>query len=308
MAVSQTEIPFVREMWFRYGRAEVMSPLVRRVVAENPGPFTLTGTAAYIVGRGEVAVIDPGPASDAQFEAVVAATAGERVTHIFVTHAHLDHSALARDLARITRARVYAGRRRTWAVRQLRPVDVGDDLDFRADAELCDGQLFGGPGWTLEAVATPGHTADHFAFALREENALFPGDAVTGGSPGVVTAPDGDMGAFLASLETIRARHFDVLLPAHGPPIRRVEAYVAACLAHHRGLQRAILGAVAQERVTVVRHLVARLFPQARRGMDPAASQAVLAHLLHLHRRGLIDVWGEPGLCGIWRASLPEAA
>jgi glyoxylase-like metal-dependent hydrolase (beta-lactamase superfamily II) len=306
--MSQVQIPFVREMWFRYGRAEVMSPLVRRVVAENPGRFTLTGTTTHIVGRGEVAVIDPGPASGAQLQAILSATAGERISHIFVTHAHLDHSRLARRLAEITGARVYAGRRRVWGVHQLHRVDAGDDIDFQPDAVLADGQLFGGPGWTIEAVATPGHTADHFAFALRQENTLFPGDAVMGWSAGVVAAPDGDMGDFLASLERIRRRHFDVLLPSHGPPIRRVEAHVGACLAHHRALQAAIFDALADERVTVVRHLVGRLFPQARRSMDPAASQAVLAHLLDLHRQGRVDVWGEPGLCGIWRPALQEAA
>ena len=303
-----SQIPFVREMWFRYGRAEVMSPLIRRVVAENPGPFTLSGTAAHIVGRGEVAVIDPGPDRDAQLQAILAATARERITHIFVTHAHQDHSALARRLAEATGARVYAGRRAAWGVHQLHRLDVADDLRFQPDTVLSDGQVFGGPDWTLEALATPGHTADHFAFALKEENALFPGDAVLGWSAGVVSPPDGDMGAFLASLERVRARGFDVLLPAHGPPIRRVEAHLSACLAHHRAVQQTILDALADERVTVVRHLVARLFPHARRSVDPAASQTVLAHLMDLRRQGLVDVWGEEGLCGIWRPAMQEAA
>jgi glyoxylase-like metal-dependent hydrolase (beta-lactamase superfamily II) len=199
--MSHVQVPFVREVWFRYGRAEVMSPLVRRVVAENPGPFTLSGTACHIVGRGEVAVIDPGPNSDAQLAAILAATQGEKITHIFVTHAHMDHSALARRLAEITGARVYAGRRVMWGVRQLHRVDAADDIAFQADAVLSDGQVFGGPGWTVEAIAAPGHTADHFAFALIEENTLFPGDAVTGGSVGVVAPPHGELGDFLASLE-----------------------------------------------------------------------------------------------------------
>jgi glyoxylase-like metal-dependent hydrolase (beta-lactamase superfamily II) len=295
-------------MAFEYGLADPLSPRIRRVVARNPGPFTYTGTGAYIVGRGAVAVVDPGPDDPAQLAAIVAATAGERITHIFVTHAHVDHSALARRLAEVTGARIYAGRRATWGVRQLHRVDAVDDLAFQPDTALADGQAFGGPGWTIEAVATPGHTADHFAFALLEENTLFPGDAVLGWSPGVVTAPDGDMGDFLASLEKVRARHFDVLLPAHGAPIRRVEAHLAACLAHHRAQQRAILDALTDERVTVVRHLVARLFPHAQRGVDPAASQAVLTHLLDLRRQGLVDVWGDAGLCGIWRPAMQEAA
>jgi glyoxylase-like metal-dependent hydrolase (beta-lactamase superfamily II) len=290
------------------GRSEQVHPLVRRLLAPNPSPFTYSGTQTYLVGAGEVAVIDPGPDCEHQLEAILGATARERITHIFVTHAHLDHSGLARRLAGITGARVYAGRRVTWGVRQLHRVDVGDDLAFQPDTVLGDGQAFGGPGWTIEAVATPGHTADHFAFALHEENTLFTGDAVLGWSPGVVTAPDGDMGDFLASLETIRGRHFDVLAPAHGAPIRRVEAHLTACLAHHRAQQQAILAALTDERVTVVRHLVARLSPDARRGIDPAAAQVVLAHLLDLHRRGQVDVWGEPGLCGIWRPAMQDAA
>src|SRR5262249_22517256 len=156
-------------------------------------------------------------------------------------------------------------------------LDMGDDIGFQPDSVLQDGQTFAGPGWTIEAIATPGHTADHFAFALLQENALFPGDAVVSGSAGVVCGPDGAMGDFLASLETIRRRCFDVLLPAHGGPIQRVDAHVCASLAHHRGLQAAILRALEDERVTVVRHLVARLFPAARRSIDPAASQIVLA-------------------------------
>ena len=184
-------IPFVREIEFEYGACDRVSPLIRRVVARNPGPFTYKGTGTYIVGAGEVAVIDPGPDMDDHLEAILAATAGERITHIFVTHSHLDHSPAARPLAEATGAVIYAGGARCRASCGGDRLEAGDDLDFRPDVALTDGQLFKGPGWTIEAVATPGHTSNHYAYALIEENALFPGDCVMGWSTSVVSPQNG---------------------------------------------------------------------------------------------------------------------
>ena len=302
-----TAIPFVREMWFRYGRADVMSPLVRRVVAANPGPFTFTGTGAHIVGRGQLAVIDPGPDDEGQLEAILAATSGERITHIVVTHSHLDHSPLARPLAQITGATIYAGGQRPRASFGDDRLEAGDDLDFRPDVALTDGQLFHGPGWTIEAVATPGHTSNHYAYALIEENALFPGDCVMGWSTSVVSPPDGDMGDYMRSLEKIRARFYDTLLPAHGPPIRRVEAFLDGYIAHRRGRERQILEALDAGPATV-RQLVSRLYALVDRRLHPAAAHSVLAHLLDLYRRGVVDLSGELGMGGLWRAVSLRAA
>ena len=227
-------IPFVRTMAFDYGVSQQISPLIRRVIAPNPGPFTFTGTGAHIVGRGQVAVIDPGPDEPAHLEALMKAVEGERVTHIFVTHAHLDHSPAARPLALATGAIIYAGGEPCLPSQGDERLEAGDDLAFRPDAALADGQRLRGPGWTIEAVATPGHTANHFAFGLIEENTLFPGDCVMGWSTSVVSPPDGDMGDYMRSLAKIRDRGWAALLPAHGPPIREVEPFLAAYIAHRR--------------------------------------------------------------------------
>jgi glyoxylase-like metal-dependent hydrolase (beta-lactamase superfamily II) len=294
-------IPFVREMWFRYGRADGVSPLVRRVMAKNPGPFTYTGTGAHIVGQGEVAVIDPGPDDMAQLEAILEATRGEQITHIFVTHSHLDHSPLARPLAERTGAVIYAGGMPCRASHGGDRMEAGDDLSFRPDVALRDGQIFEGPGWTIEAVATPGHTSNHFAYALAEENALFPGDCVMGWSTSVVSPPDGDMGAYMHSLERIRARRYKTLLPAHGPPITKVDAFLAAYIDHRRQREMQIVMALEEGGSATVRQLVARLYADTDRRLHPAAAHSVLAHLYDLYRRGVVDLAGELGMSGLWR-------
>lgn len=294
-------IPFVREFEFRYGRADRVSPRIRRVVAENPGPFTFTGTGAHIVGHGEVAVVDPGPDDERQIAAILKTTRGERITHIFVTHGHLDHSPAARPLAERSGAVIYAGGAPCRPSRGGDRLEAGDDLGFRPDVALTDGQLFRGPGWTIEAVATPGHTSNHYAFALVEENALFPGDCVIGWSTSVVSPPDGDMGLYMRSLERIRARRYDTLFPAHGPPIRRVDPFLAAYITHRREREKQILLALEDGGPATVRQLVARLYADTDRRLHPAACHSVLAHLLDLFRRGVVGLAGEPGMGGVWR-------
>lgn len=301
-------IPFVREMSFRYGRPARVSPLVRRVVANNPGPFTFTGTGAHIIGRGEVAVVDPGPDDEAQVGAILRATRGERITHIFVTHSHLDHSPAARPLAEATGATIYAGGARCRPSGGADRLEAGDDLAFRPDVALIDGQMFRGPGWTIEAVATPGHTANHYAYALLEENVLFPGDCVMGWSTSVVSPPDGDMGLYMRSLERIRARRYDMLLPAHGPPIRRVDTFLAAYIDHRRQREKQILQALEAGGAATVRQLVARLYADHDRRLHPAACHSVLAHLLDLFRRGLVDTAGEPNISALWRPTVMRHA
>jgi glyoxylase-like metal-dependent hydrolase (beta-lactamase superfamily II) len=301
-------IPYVREMAFRYGRADRLSPLIRRVVAENPGPFTFTGTGAHVVGRGEVAVIDPGPDDPRQLEAILRATEGERITHIFVTHSHLDHSPLARPLAARTGAVIHAGGQHCRPSSGGDRLEAGDDLNFRPDVALADRQVLQGSTWSIEAVATPGHTSNHFAYALRNENALFPGDCVMGWSTSVVSPPDGDMGDYMASLRKIRARDYDTLLPAHGPPILDVDPFLAAYVAHRRRRETQILNALDAGGATTVRRLVARLYADTDKRLHPAAAHSVLAHLLDLYRRGVVDLDGEIGIAGVWRPGLLRQA
>ena len=289
-------IPYVREIEFEYGRVDQVSPLIRRVVANNPGPFTYTGTGTYIVGRGEVAVIDPGPDLPEHLDALLAATAGERISHILITHHHADHSPLALPLKARTGAVVYG-----CALSGPPAADTGEvrmeadhDLGFAPDVSLCDGGVVEGPGWTIEAIPTPGHTSNHLSYALREENALFTGDHVMGWSTTVITPPDGDMTDYMESLERIRRPGFATLWPTHGPPVRAVGPFLDAYIAHRRAREAQILGALA-EGPARIRDLVPRLYADVDPRLHPAAARSMLAHMIDLARRGGVATAGEPG-------------
>ncbi|WP_332773324.1 MBL fold metallo-hydrolase [Phenylobacterium sp.] len=301
-------IPFVRDMAFDYGCAQQVTPLIRRVVAPNAGPFTHTGTGAHIVGHGQVAVIDPGPNLDSHLEAILRATSGETITHIFVTHGHLDHSPLARPLAELTGATIFAGPPRRLSAHGDDRLEAGDDLTFRPDVELIDRALFSRRGWTIEAMATPGHTSDHYAFALWEENALFPGDCVMGWSTSVVSPPDGDMADYLASLEKIRARRFDLLLPAHGPPIDDVGPFLDAYIGHRLVRERQILEALRRMDVATVRLLVEEVYAGLDRRLRPAAAHSVLSHLIKLADEGLVETSGPIAFGTVFRPARARRA
>lgn len=288
------KIPYVRDMDFAYGEPQQVSPLIRRVVANNPGPFTYKGTGVYIVGRGEVAVLDPGPDAPEHLDVLMRALEGERVSHIFVTHSHMDHSPAAHPLAERTGAKVYAC--------QFEPVptdcegvrmEAGDDLSFRPDVAVKDGDRFSGPGWTIEAVATPGHTSHHMAYALLEENVLFPGDHIMGWSTTVISPPDGDMTAYIQSLEKVRDRDFAVLWPTHGPPVRDVRAFLDAYLAHRLERERQIIEQLEQGK-TRIKDMVPVIYADVDKRLHPAACHSVLAHMIRLVQLGRVE---SDGLC-----------
>ncbi len=285
-------IPFVRELEFEYGRCDQVSPLIRRVIARNPGPFTYTGTGVYIVGRGEVAVIDPGPDLPEHFEALKAALAGERVTHVLVTHHHLDHSPLAHPLAEAFGAKVYGLPAPAPYTSDAPALDEGGDERFRPDVTLTDGEVLSGPGWTLEAIATPGHTSNHVCFALKEENALFAGDHIMGWSTTVITPPDGDMGDYFASLEKVKARGFDTLWPTHGAPVREVTPFVDAYVAHRRAREAQIVEALTAG-FTTIKAMVPSLYAAVDPRLHPAAAHSVLAHMLQLVKEGRVVAAGD---------------
>ena len=291
-----TAIPFVRDFEFEYGRCDRLSSLVRRVIAPNPGPFTFTGTGVFIVGRGEVAVIDPGPDTPEHRAALDAALDGERVAKVLVTHHHLDHSPLARALAADHECKVY-GKRPAGPAPEGGEVrmEAGDDVGFRPDVEVSDGDVFEGPGWTLEAMHTPGHTSNHVCYALREENTLFSGDHVMGWSTSVVSPPDGHMGDYLASLKRVRARGFDKIRPTHGPAITDVAAFLNAYIAHRLKREAQILAEIEAGR-TRIPDMVASMYADVDKRLHPAAAHSVLAHIIRLVETGQVRCEGAPGL------------
>jgi glyoxylase-like metal-dependent hydrolase (beta-lactamase superfamily II) len=289
-------IPYVRDLAFDYGACDTVSPLVRRVVARNPGPFTYLGTGTYIVGRGEVAVIDPGPDDPAHLAALLAATAGERVAEILVTHTYADHSPLARPLAAATGATIRGlpapGARGTG--------EEADEAGFRPDRLIADGERVAGPGWTLEALFTPGHASNHVAYALVEENALFSGDHVMGCSTTVVSPPDGDMAAYMQSLERVAARGFATLWPTHGPPVTEVAPFLAAYREHRLERERQILAQLAAGR-GLIAEMVPILYAAVPAGLHPAAAHSVWAHLIKLAAEGRAASEGPPELGSRYR-------
>lgn len=289
-------IPFIREFEFEYGRCDRLSERVRRVIANNPGAFTYTGTGVYIIGTGEVAVIDPGPALPEHEAALDAALKGEQVTHVLVTHHHLDHSPLARSLADKHGAHVYA----------MSPPDVppeggevrmeaGDDSGFKPDLEIEDGDVFTGPDWTLRALHTPGHTSNHVCYALEEERCLFSGDHVMGWSTSVVSPPDGSMGDCIAQLERVRAMDFAVIRPTHGTAIEDPRPFLDAYIEHRRTRERQILAELQAGR-TRIRDMVASMYADVDKRLHPAAAHSVLAHMIHLVEQGRVSCNGAPGL------------
>lgn len=270
-------------------RPEIAQPLssrVRRVLAANPSPFTYTGTQTYIVGTGQVAVIDPGPADPAHIAGILQATAGEQIVAIVCTHTHRDHSPAAAPLAAASGAEIVG----------CAPL-VLDDSGPRADAAfdrtyvpgrvLADGDRLSGPDWTLEAVATPGHTSNHICYHLVEDNALFTGDHVMGWSTTVVSPPDGDMADYMRSLDKLAARTDAVYYPAHGEPVTNPQQFVRGLGGHRKQRERQILKLVG-EGVGLITEMVPLMYKGVDERLYPAAGQSVLAHLIDLRDRGLV--------------------
>ena len=296
-------IPFVRDFDPEYGVCRRVSPRIRRVTANNPGPFTWTGTGAYIVGQGVVAVIDPGPDDPAHLKALLAAVEGETVSHVLVTHTHRDHAPLARPFADAVGALVLAARPPARETHVSGALDEAEDRDFRPDVILNDGDRIAGPDWTLETMATPGHASNHLAFALIEENALFSGDHVMGWSTTVVAPPDGDMGAYMNSLDRVIARGFQTLWPTHGAPVTDTAPFLAAYRAH-RVAREAQIVARLEAGDRTIGEMVPVLYAAVDERLWPAASLSVLAHRIDLVRRSVVGSDGEPGLGSTFRLRL----
>jgi glyoxylase-like metal-dependent hydrolase (beta-lactamase superfamily II) len=297
------EIPFDRSFPDAVGVTHV-TPLIRRLTAPNPGPFTFNGTCTYIVGRGDVAIIDPGPADERHIAAVLAAVDGETVRHIVVTHTHRDHSPAAAAIKATTGAPIVGCARyepaRALAFGEVNLLDAANDASYAPDVVLHDGATISGATYTLSAVATPGHTMNHLAFGLHEEDALFSGDHVMAWSTSIVAPPDGAMPAYMASLEKVIAGGYSILWPGHGGPVRDPQRFLRA-LFHHRRLREATILARVRAGDTNIETIVARLYA----GIDPrlttAAALSVFAHMEDLVGRGLVSTVGPVTLSALYR-------
>ena len=272
------EIDFNKDLPLEYGAVQTLSPLVRRITADNPSPYTFKGTGTYLIGRDTVAVIDPGPLQDDHLAALLRALDGLTVSHILVTHTHIDHSPLAAGLKAATGAPVLAyGPHPSHGTEG----ELGGDRGFAPDLRLADGDVVTGPGWTLEAIHTPGHASNHLCFALREEESVFTGDHVMGWSTTVVSPPDGDMAAYMASLDKLRRRAEKLYIPSHGPEVADGPGFTRALLGHRRQREAAIL-----RRLEAGPAAIPEIVAQIYRDLDPrlvaAAGRSVMAHLIKL--------------------------
>jgi len=274
-----------------YGRVETLSPLVRRVLAYNPSPFTYTGTGTYIIGTGTVAVIDPGPDDTGHIAALIDAVAGETVSHIVITHTHKDHSPAAPALQAATGAQIVGCARLVLDDAGPR-ADAGFDATYAPDAVLRDGEAVGGADWTLTALHTPGHTSNHLCFALAQERALFTGDHVMGWSTTVVAPPDGDMASYMSSLALLLDRDDAVYYPTHGAPVTDPQRFVRGLMTHRRQRETQILNALAAGPSTIAA-MVAVMYAHVDQRLHPAAGLSVLAHLIDLRNRGRVGRDGE---------------
>ena len=273
------------------GIVEQVHPLVRRLLAPNPSPFTYTGTQTYIVGHGDVAVIDPGPDLPDHVAAILAATKGERIAAIVCTHTHRDHSPASRPLAQASGAAIIGCA--PLAIEDDGPrADAAFDFDYRPDRVLADGEALEGEGWTLRAVATPGHTSNHLCFALEGTGLLFTGDHVMGWSTTVVSPPDGDMTLYMQSLNLLLGRDDEVYHPAHGPAVDNPHAHVRSLIVHRRMREKQILAQLeaGEGRIPV---MVESMYREIDPRLHPAAGRSVLAHLVDLERRGLVEAKDE---------------
>jgi glyoxylase-like metal-dependent hydrolase (beta-lactamase superfamily II) len=309
MPAMSTPLPFVRDLAIEYGIADTVSPLIRRVVAKNPSAFTFKGTGTYIVGRGTVAVIDPGPLLGEHVDALTRALAGETVSHILITHTHIDHSPAAAPFKAATGAQTHGyGPHGSGRVGAL-PADIdlsgtrieeGGDRAFVPDVTMREGDTAAGPGWHLTAIHTPGHTSNHLCFALPDAGILLSGDHVMGWSTSVIAPPDGDMAAYMASLDKLLERRDAVYWPTHGPAMTEPQAHVRAFIAHRREREAGIIECL-KTGCETTDAIVSRLYVGLNPSLRGAAGRSVLAHLIDLIGRDIVVSEGPATVNAVYR-------
>ena len=285
-------IPYVYKYSFEYAAIETVSPMIRRVTARNPSGFTFNGTGTYIIGHGNVAVIDPGPMIAEHIQALESALHEETVTHILITHTHADHSPAAAPLKLAWNAPTYGyGPHGAGKIADGIPIEEGGDMDFTPDHELRDGDIIHGDGWTIESVYTPGHTSNHLCFALLEEKALKTGDHVMGWSTSVIGPPDGDMTAYMESLEKLLSRDDTVYWPTHGTCIKDIKPFVRAFIAHRLDREQQIIACLKQGNHQI-NAMVPIMYKETQPALHPAAARSVLSAMIRLIDLGKIRTEG----------------
>jgi glyoxylase-like metal-dependent hydrolase (beta-lactamase superfamily II) len=301
-----SDIPFNRDFQPAHEKSVDIAPGVRRITAANPSPFTFHGTNSYIIGRGRVAIVDPGPDDAAHAAALLEATRGENVSHIFVTHTHRDHSGAVGRLKAATGAKTVAAGPHRFA-RAPRPdesaaLDAAADTAFVPDIVLADGASMSGDGWSLEAITTPGHTGNHLAFGLAGRDLIFSGDHVMGWSTTVVAPPDGSMSDYMASLDKLMARSERIYLPGHGGPVMDAQGFVRGLKAHRKMREAAILERLAKGDETIPA-MVRAIYRDTDPRLYGAAGLSVLAHLEDLTSRGKVATDDPPAMGSRFRLS-----
>ena len=287
---------FSREYSFRYATVETLTPMIRRVVARNPSPFTFYGTGTFIIGHGQVAIIDPGPEMTEHIDALLDALRGETVTHLLVTHTHLDHSPACRAVEAATGARSFGhGRHGSGQYQRGETVEEGADWEFTPDVVVRHGDIIDGKGWTFDCVYTPGHTSNHICFHLREEDALFTGDHVMGWSSTIVSPPDGDMGMYIDSLHRLRDRDDASYWPTHGPQVTDTRRLINGLIDHRLRRREQVLRAV-RDGTRRIQELVPKIYIELPTTMHRAAARSVYSTLILLVHEEQIEVIGEPGI------------
>ncbi|RWE34823.1 MBL fold metallo-hydrolase [Mesorhizobium sp.] len=286
-----------------YGQAVTVAPHVLRVTATNPSPFTFHGTNSYLVGRETLAVIDPGPDDDAHLETLLAAIGGRPVSHIFVSHTHRDHSPLAARLKARTGAAVLAEGphrpARALRIGEINPLDASADTAFVPDVALADGTLVPGDDWAIRTVLTPGHAANHAAFALEGTGILFSADHVMAWATSIVAPPDGAMADYMESLDRLIERDDRLLLPGHGGPVVAPRKFMRGLKTHRKMRERAILERI-RDGDRTIKDMVAAIYRDTDPRLHGAAGLSVLAHLEDLVARGLVATAGDPAIDGIF--------
>jgi len=283
-----TKIPFIHKYDFEYGKLEQITPLIRRVTAKNPSGFTFMGTGTYVVGTGNVAVIDPGPLDPAHIEVLKNSLEGETVTHILITHTHEDHSPAAAPLKAHWGTKTYGyGPHGAGKIADGVAIDAGGDMDFQPDVVIKHGDIIKGDNWTIECVYTPGHTSNHMCFALAEEKSLFTGDHVMGWSTSIIGPPDGDMTSYMNSLALLLDRDDEVYWPTHGTAIPDVKTYVQAFIDHRLEREKQILASLA-DGFELIEDMVPGMYTDTDPRMFGAAARSVFAAMIRLLDSGQV--------------------